>query len=248
MAVTRVVIRSYCTALLLCLLTIAPVAEAAGGININATRVVLTQAEGATQLIAGNSSDTPYLMNIRFSITPDGKGHAPFLASPPVFRLDAGSRNVVKIIATDTRTLPLDRESVFYLSANGIPKSNPLTRDGGGFVGGGLTYAVGNQIKLFYRPTGLQGSARDAINDLKLSHVAKGVLVSNPSAYHVSLASLRLEGQDVTFNAAQPAMLAPFSSVTYSVHGAYPIHLAGKAEWQAITDSGAIVRGEGVIQ
>lgn len=245
MAVTRVTMRSRWVAWLWCLL---PAAQAAGGLNINATRVVVTQAEGGTRLITGNSSDTPYLMNIRFSATPDGKGRAPFTASPPVFRLEAGGSNVVKILAGDTRMLPRDRESVFYLSANGIPRSNPLTRDGSGFVGGGLSYAVGNQIKLFYRPSGLAGTAKAAINDLTLNRVAEGVRVSNPSAYHVTLASLRLGGQQVAFNAAQPAMLAPFGSVTYRVRGAYPISATGKAEWKAINDSGAQVKGEGVIQ
>ncbi|HFI5337026.1 TPA: molecular chaperone [Serratia liquefaciens] len=248
MAVTRVTTRSRCAAWLWCLLPAVPAAQAAGGLNINATRVVVTQAEGGTRLITGNSSDIPYLMNIRFSATPDGKGSAPFLASPPVYRLEAGGSNVVKIMAGDTRMLPRDRESVFYLSANGIPRSNPLTRDGSGFVGGGLSYAVGNQIKLFYRPTGLPGTAKAAISGLKLNRVAEGVRVSNPSAYHVTLASLRLGGQSVTFNATQPAMLAPFGSATYRVHGAYPISAAGKAEWKAINDSGAQVRGEGVIQ
>jgi fimbrial chaperone protein len=234
--------------MLWCLLLTAPAAQAAGGLNINATRVVVTQAEGGARLITGNSSDTPYLMNIRFSATPDGKGKTPFLASPPVFRLEAGGSNVVKILAGDTRMLPRDRESVFYLSANGIPKSNPLARDGSGFVSGGLSYAVGNQIKLFYRPTGLPGTAKEAIKGLKMSRVADGVRVSNPSAYHVSLASLRLGGQAVTFNATQPAMLTPFGAVTYRVRATYPLSAAGKAEWNAINDSGAQVKAEGVIQ
>lgn len=220
----------------------------AAGININATRVVITQESGTAILTTNNSSTKPYLMNIRFSRTVGGHEETPFVASPPLYRLEPHGSNSVKVLAQNTSMLPRDRESLFYLSAVGIPSSNPLSPNGEGYLSGGVSYAVGNTIKLFYRPDGLPSSALDAIKGLTFSKTTGGITVSNPSPYHVSLAALQLNGQKVTFTASVPSMLPPFGSVLYHIRTAYPISQAGKAEWQGINDQGGAVAASTTIQ
>lgn len=83
--------------------------------------------------------------------------------------------------------LPGDRESLFYFNLLDIP---PKPSDAAGK--NLLQFAVRTRIKLFYRPAGLPGAARDAAAALQWTATGGALQVRNPSAYHVTLSTLTL--------------------------------------------------------
>lgn len=81
----------------------------------------------------------------------------------------------------------IDRESLFYFNLLDIP---PKPKDAAGR--NLLQFAVRTRVKLFHRPEGLQGAARDAAAALQWSADGDALQVRNPSAYHVTLSTLTL--------------------------------------------------------
>ncbi|NWE37301.1 fimbrial biogenesis chaperone, partial [Pseudomonas gingeri] len=81
---------------------------------------------------------------------------APFLLTPPIFRLDEKKGQTIRIIFTGAN-LPSDRESIFWFNALEIPA---LPEDKSKNY---LQIALRNRLKLFYRPSNLLISLEQAV-------------------------------------------------------------------------------------
>lgn len=225
-----------------------PASADTGGLNLNKTRLIFSADAGQATVVVNNTSALPYLVTSRVSRTVDGRETSPLFVSPPLFRLDGRSSNMLRVTG-DVRQLPTDRESVFYLNVSGIPKLNPLSReDRGGFVSGRVAYSIGNIIKVFYRPSGLNGTPDDAARHLIFTRMANGVQARNDSPYYVSLQTLTINGRKVKFDARQPEMVSPFSTVTYPNMAAFPVSRVGEVTWSAVDDLGGVVSAKGTVQ
>ncbi|ETS31583.1 fimbrial chaperone protein [Photorhabdus temperata] len=220
--------------------------QAEGGFGINATRIIFLQDKAeATVSVRNTTTNIPYLVTTKITSTVDGKGKTPFFVSPPLFRLDPKGNNVLRILG-DTSKLPTDRESVFYFTASAIPRSNPLgQRFESAKISGGLAYAIGNTIKLFYRPTGLVGTPELAYKALRFTHAPGGVQVSNSSPYHISFTQIKVDGVPVKFSDSHPQMLAPFSTHVYPAQNNQN---KKKVEWAVINDLGGGENFNGTVQ
>ena len=84
----------------------------------------------------------------------EGNVKAPFTVTPPLFRLNGGKENTLRVVKT-AQALPEDRESVFWLSVKTVPPE----AEG---KGNHLQIAVRTRIKLFYRPASLVGLPEEA--------------------------------------------------------------------------------------
>jgi P pilus assembly chaperone PapD len=209
------------------------------GIALGAVRLIYSSDQKGINLSVINGASNPYLVMSRLSLTRKGKETVPFLLTPPLFRLEGKSKGLLHITA-NTQSLPLDRESLFYLTVVGIPPSNPLGKGStDGYLGGGISVGYGNSIKMFYRPVGLAGTEETAVKGLVVTKVGPGVSIKNPSPYYISFLSLRINGHNVTFDADKPGMLAPFGEATYPLQRAYPLNQAGKVSWKVVTGLGA---------
>ncbi|NHB88203.1 fimbrial biogenesis chaperone [Photorhabdus tasmaniensis] len=219
---------------------------AEGGFGINATRIIFLQDKAeATVSVRNTTTNIPYLVTAKVSTTVDGKGKTPFYVSPPLFRLDPQGTNTLRILG-DTSQLPTDRESVFYFNATAIPGSNaPGRRFESAQVNGRLAYAIGNTIKLFYRPTGLVGTPEQAYKALRFTHAPGGVQVSNNFPYHISFTQIKVAGVPVKFSDSHPQMLAPFSTHVYPAQNNQN---KKKVEWAVINDLGGGDNFNGTIQ
>ncbi|WP_236548202.1 molecular chaperone [Photorhabdus akhurstii] len=221
--------------------------QAEGGFGIDATRIIFLQDKAETTVSVRNTTtNIPYLVTTKITRTVDGKGKAPFYVTPPLFRLDPKGTNVLRILG-DTSKLPTDRESVFYFNASAIPGSNnpPGQRSESAKISGGITYAIGNTIKLFYRPTGLVGTPEQAYKALRFTHASGGVQVSNNSPYHISFTQIKVDGVPVKFSESHPQMLAPFSSHVYPAQNNQN---KKRVEWAVISDLGGGENFNGEIQ
>ncbi|EJT9122840.1 molecular chaperone [Escherichia coli] len=221
----------------------------AGGLGLSTTRIIFNQSDKGAEVTFRNNGSALYL--VQPAVVPAGEdilketglkkpspvesqARAPFIVTPPLFRSEPGTENVLRILRTGGQ-FPADRESLFYFRFNAIPPSPEVT-DGKeastGKVGTQLSIALGMSVKLFYRPKGLSESPDGAYSRLTFRRVKAGVELSNPTPYFQTLSSLTLGGVAVDLN-KQPSMVAPFSKVVFT--GVGP---GSQAVWTTINDYG----------
>ena len=182
----------------LCLLAF----QANASIVITGTRVVYPAAERDITVNIRNTGKTPSLIkawvdNGKGTPGADKQGRSPFIVTPPVSRVDPDKGLLLRIANID-RSLPQDRESVFWLNVLEVPSSSPDKADAAASnnSAGKLQVAFRSQLKLFYRPAKLKGVAADAAQQLKWRIVSEGgkstLRAVNDLPYSVSLARLQL--------------------------------------------------------
>ncbi|AKA37925.1 molecular chaperone [Yersinia ruckeri] len=196
------------------------------GVLVGGTRVVYDGAKKEASLsVTNQDKDIPYLIQSWVdNIEADNNKKVPFIITPPLFRLDAGQENSLRILFTGG-TLPQDRESVYWLNVKSIPSSKKTD-------GNQLFISIKNRIKLFYRPAGLPNTVADAYKALSFSRQGKQLQVSNPTPYHVSFSSLKVGSHDIK----DALMVAPKSTLLLDL----PAGASGTVSWQAINDYGGI--------
>ncbi len=134
----------------------------------------------------------------------------PYVVTSPLLRLGQGRNRDLVIKALSTAQLPQDRESVFWLNILDVP-----AREVGASEGLGLDYAVNWRVKLFHRPSGLQGSPAATVEGLqwRIKRDESGsahLVAANPSPLHASLSSVRVNGARLELT-PESALVRPFS-------------------------------------
>jgi P pilus assembly chaperone PapD len=203
--------------------------HAEAGVLVGATRVVFDGKKREASLSVKNEEKIPFVVQTWLDNGDDQrKDGTPFVVTPPIFRLDPGKENILRVMYSG-QGAPTDRESVYWLNVQEIPPAPEQENV--------LQIAVRSRVKLFYRPKGLGGDPVQAAEQLQWhinpdSKTGKVKLVArNDSAYHVNLAEIKLKShgaeQDVaigmvppkgekTFDVKQPAGVSPGTEVQYS--------------------------------
>ncbi|AOX99420.1 molecular chaperone [Jeongeupia sp. USM3] len=234
-------------ALLWCLGIFVPAAASVTMIN---TRVVYPGDATERTIQLNNDDPIPSIVQVWVdsgdaASTPE-TADAPFVALPALFRIEPRSGQVVRLIYTG-KDLPRDRESVFYLNIVQVPPKDALKSQQNH-----MTVILRNRLKLFYRPSGIEGRSDDVSKQLAFSLVQDGnkgraIRVKNNSGYFASLASARLVAgtEELALNAE---MVAPKSAVNWEV-GDRAAKMKGpmKIKYTLINDYGAIVAAEAVV-
>lgn len=139
----------------------------AGGIVLQRTRVIYDASRKEAALpVANKGAETPYLLQ-SWVDNIDGKSRAPFIITPPLFRLEAGDDSSLRIIKT-ADNLPENKESLFYINVRAIPakkKSDDVNANE-------LTLVFKTRIKMFYRPAHLKGRVNDAWKSLEFKRLS----------------------------------------------------------------------------
>ncbi|WP_017739489.1 molecular chaperone [Pseudomonas sp. CBZ-4] len=186
------------------------------GVMLGGTRIVFDGNKRDASISVGNTTAQPYAVQTWINTEADDNSTAtPFVATPPLFRLDPRKEQMVRIQKVPG-ALPEDRESVFYFNAQEIPVAGKAGENT-------LKIAMRTRIKLFYRPAGLQGNPLEALPQLRWSlaqEQGKSVLVvNNPSAFHVSFIGVKVIAGAQTVEVEEPKMVAPVSSQRYALPG-----------------------------
>lgn len=223
------------TAGLLVLGLFAQIPSSQAALSINGTRVVVTSDQRSAALIVSNPSQQTYAVQTWVNTESDDTSTAvPFMASPPLFRLDPGKEQQVQINRLPN-DLPTDRESLFFFNVQEIPQADSTETNV-------LNIALRTRIKVFHRPVQLKENPSLRLKDLRWSlRQVDGqayLAVANPSPFHVSF--LRIEvsgkGQRQVFNS--PAMAYPMSSQTYKLEEIKPATDL-QVSFSAVDDYGA---------
>ena len=188
------------------------------------TRVIYEEGKREASMSVTNAdSATPYLVQSWVeNFSPTDKSQPPFIVTPPLFRLDAEQKNILRINYTGAN-LPSDRESVFWLNEKRFATSKKNDDNK-------LQVNIKSKFKIFYRPKGLVGESAEAWKAVTFRPTGSGIAAHNPTPYFVSFFSISVGGQELD----SPGMIAPFSDKSWAVNR------AGVVKWRAINDFGGV--------
>lgn len=222
--------RTVTVAALLAVLVQGAAAED-GGISISRTRVIFQSTDNAQTVTLQNHGTLPYLVQSAVVATPTGREPAPFLTTPPLFRLEGNTKNAVRILRKGAAALPDDRESVFYFTAIAVPSMAQPKEAEDASLAARISVGIQNTIKLFYRPAGLAMSQEEAAGRLTFQHHSGQVQVNNPTPYYLTFSRLAFDAADV--DVSRGIMVAPFTQITVPASGG-----VRQAQWTVINDYG----------
>jgi P pilus assembly chaperone PapD len=244
---------------LLCAVRAALIALSLTAITANAsvliagTRVVFPAQDGEVTVRLTNDNIHPALVEAWIdngdpNSTPD-KVSAPFLITPPLFRIDAHKDQTLRIIATPA-PLPSDRESLFWLNVLEIPPKPSGAEWQGKNT---LQFAIRSRLKLFYRPAQLPGDPQKAPEQLTWKSVADGqgyaLEVRNPTAYHITIVQLSLDvdGKHYTADSSHAGMVAPLSTLRLPIKGLTQAPSGTSVAYNIINDYGGSTSFKGSV-
>ncbi|WP_052283474.1 molecular chaperone [Kluyvera genomosp. 1] len=196
----------------------------AEGIQLGRTRVIYDASKKEASLPLVNSEkELPWLIQ-SWVMNADNKTRAPFIITPPLFRLDPKSEQTLRIMKSDNIT-KTNVESLYYLVVRMIPASDRKNEQSNV-----LNIIYKTQIKLFYRPVGLQGRVDDACKNLHFSRAEQQLKIENASNFYTVFSSLNVSNSKVMAD-----LVAPQSSITLplSARSANP-----SVSWRCINDYG----------
>ncbi|CCJ78695.1 molecular chaperone [Cronobacter muytjensii] len=204
------------------LLMATSVAQA--GVVVGGTRLIYPGDKKESSLIVSNSDDINYLIQSSVEATDGSK--APFLVTPPLFRLNARQDNILRVIFTGA-SLPQDRESLYWLNVKSIP-STAKQQDQNT-----LQIAIKTRIKLIYRPAAITGKPEEAANHLQWRRNGNTLIVNNTSPYYMNFQSITLGGKTLP----KIGYAAPKSETRFEI----PATISGNTvSWKIINDYGSI--------
>ncbi|AJB70334.1 molecular chaperone [Enterobacter hormaechei] len=166
-------------------------ASAHAGVIINGTRLVYQGDKKESSLGLSNPDTTDYLVQSWVDSGSKNPAKAPFLITPPLFRLDAKEDNVLRVVRTGGN-LPEDRESLYWLNIKAIPSSKHVEGMNT------LQIAINTRIKLLYHPSAVKGKPDDVADQLEWRREGNDLVVNNPTPFYMNFQTVTLNGQKVT--------------------------------------------------
>lgn len=239
----RLTVRAVClTCISYSALTSAADAGNAGvqssGVTLGATRVIYPLNGNGVSLSVTNPQDIPVL--VKSSVLDETmKKEAPFIITPPLFRLDGGQRNSLNITRTGG-DYPADRESLNLICVQGIPPEPDSVWGGDEKQGSdkkkvstSVQLIIGSCIRMFVRPESLSGNPVSVADKVSWKVTGKTLTAVNPTPFYMSVSSL-------TFNGAKlkkaRSYIPPFAEEKIAL----PSGAAAKGtlKWEVIGDYG----------
>ncbi|UAN44792.1 fimbria/pilus periplasmic chaperone [Serratia sp. JSRIV001] len=207
------------------LLLTGALAQAAeiGGVTVGGTRLIYNGGKKEASLSVTNTDINPYLIQSWAETQNGGAEKAPFIITPPLFRLDGNQQNLLRIVRTGG-SLPEDRESLYWLNIKSIPAGSK--KEGANT----LQIAVKTRIKLLYRPQGLKGTPEEVTSKLTWSQSGTQLTVTNPTPFVMNFQQIKVGGRelkDITY-------VLPMGQATFTL----PAGVSGPVSWKLISDYG----------
>ncbi|KWK85672.1 molecular chaperone [Burkholderia ubonensis] len=205
------------------------------GITLDGTRVVLAAPSKEASLMVRNRAPEDVMIQAWMDAR-DEKADVPFAITPTLSRLGGDKQQTLRVLYYG-QGLPTDRESAFWLNVQEIPQKSKSDNT--------LQIAVRQRIKFFYRPAGLPGNVESAPAQLRWRLVNRNgkaqLEVNNPSAFHVSLASVKVQSGSREY-AAAAEMVPPSATRAFDVKDLPGSAAAAgvKVHFESINDYGAV--------
>lgn len=240
---TRITNAAVISAAILCTLNLARGENAplinelrSFSVKTGATRIIYSPGSQGASLTVMNPQGYPMLVQSEIFME-DQKTRAPFIVTPPLFRLDGHQQSRIKIIATSSHDYDT-KESLHWLCLTGIPpEADDEWTDEAYKKKQAAQHAtlltqlrIKSCLKLLVRPAALRGTPDDFAFSLTWVKTGKTLTVKNPTPFFMNLRSVQLGKSSV----ANPEYVPPMSQRELSI----PADASGPVHWQLITDYG----------
>ncbi|WP_025123494.1 MULTISPECIES: molecular chaperone [unclassified Serratia (in: enterobacteria)] len=192
------------------------------GVVIGGTRLVYDGAKKEAALNVSNPDKTAYLIQSWVETQEGGEAKAPFIITPPLFRLDGNQNNVLRIVRAGG-SLPEDKESLFWLNIKSIPSSEKRDNT--------LQIAVKTRIKLIYRPKGVQGTLDQSASQIKWQRSGNTLKATNNSGHYLTFFAVKIAGKAIP----DFPMLAPGATQSVTLPA---VSAGNQVSWEIINDYG----------
>ncbi|HCH51883.1 MAG TPA: molecular chaperone [Proteus sp.] len=148
----------------------------AAGISVGGTRFVYNDSKREISIpIMNTDKEKPYLIQSWVSAY-QGTEKSPFIATPPLFRIEPDSTGTARISYTG-EPLGSNQEVVYWLNIKSIPpvEKSPENQ---------LQLVINSQFKLFLRSNDIEPMD---FNNVKLSQKSQGLVINNDTPYHLTI-------------------------------------------------------------
>lgn len=200
-------------------------ASAQAGVIIGGTRIIYNGEKKEASISVKNPDKSSYLIQSWSDTGEQSKDKAPFIVTPPLFRLGAGQENTLRIIRSGG-ALAEDRESLYWMNIKSIPATEKVEN------ANTLQIAVKTRIKLIYRPQALTQQPEDVTNKLTWQRSGDTLTVNNPTAYYMNFSTVKVGASTVK----DATYVAPMSSASFTL----PTNASGNVIWNLINDFGSV--------
>ena len=194
-------------------------AAAHAGVVTGGTRLIYPGGKKESSLSVTNNDATPYLIQ---SWVESNKGAAPFLLTPPLFRLEGEQQTRLRVIYSGG--LPENKESMFWMNIKAIPSSQAKAG------ANTLQIAIKTRIKLIYRPKSIEGTPEMVTEQLRWTRSGNTLQVMNPTAFYMNVAEVKVGGAEVK----EANWVGPGETARFQLPGVS----AGALQWKLINDYG----------
>lgn len=205
-------------------------------VKLGATRLIYNPESAGATLAIINPQGYPILVQSKV-YAEDKQGNAPFVVTPPLFRLDGNQQSRVRVVRTGGTFAP-DRETLYWMCVTGVP---PKADDVWGQDKDGKSQApkvatlevqlrINSCIKLMVRPSSLKGDPADVATSMTWTRQGNKLKASNPTPFFMNLKELSVGGKKVEGLEYVP----PKGERTFTL----PAGASGKVQWKVITDYG----------
>jgi P pilus assembly chaperone PapD len=156
-------------------------------LKLGLTRIIYDPESNGKTLLVSNPQDYPILVQSQV-LAEDNASKAPFLVTPPLFRLEGGQQSKIRIIHTNG-SFSNDKETLYWTCVKGIP---PKVEDNNvkklpEKAEVNIMISINNCIKLIVRPSGVKGMVTDVADKLVWT-VQNGTLRGdNPTPFYMNL-------------------------------------------------------------
>lgn len=209
---------NYCARTIFLILSLLT-SHAYGSVTILGSRIIYPEKSGSVDVLLKNNDDIPYVIQTWFDdgdtdSQPQKQNNAIFISSPPVFRIQPRSGQIIRVIFSSSRKLATDRETLGWFNMLQIPPSNLDDSKNKN----AMLVIVRNRIKTFYRPAAI-GNPGNILKNLKLTYVydlkkGGGVEIENPQPWHASIVDIKANINSGTYK-SDAEMIPPFSKKTF---------------------------------
>lgn len=237
------------------LLSLLPLPSHAGVI-IHGTRVIYPAERQEVAVRLENKGPRPALVQTWMDTgdrhsTP-ATAQTPFTLSPPIFRIEPNQQQALRLRYSG-EPLPNDRESLLWLNVLEVP---PLSADAA--QNNQIELSFRTRLRVFVRPQALPYPVASAPAKLQWRLVPHeqgfALQATNPTPYHISLASIDLLSDGQRFSkaanrAANDSLLMPAGDVKLFVLPLLRNRPSGATtvEFTSVSDFGARVRHSAVL-
>lgn len=210
-------------------------------IYLDTTRVIFPGQDREASVRVSNEAGNPSLVQVWISdeetASSPTASAAPFVIRPPVFRVDGGRSQVVRILHTG-EPLPQDRESLFWMNVREVPSRVRAEGEAQQM----LHLILNKKMKLLYRPKGLRAAGAGAAPmQLQWSVVQAGkqweLQARNDSPYYVNVNSIDVKGGGIDVGSGA---VPPLGSASYTLNHAQYQALGQHITFEYINDMGAV--------